>query len=69
MEPNVIEKELLKKWKKNEWKSLSPGKLEIIRACREMRIGKLEWCAMHAGIHCIYPSDDDDLNYKERPSV
>jgi hypothetical protein len=63
-EPNEIEKEP-RKWKKDEWKSLPPEAIDLIKMCRAIRIAKLEWKALHAGIDPVYPSDDDDLQYKE----
>jgi hypothetical protein len=55
------------KWKKNEWKTLPPYDQWVIKRMSEVRIGKLEWIAMHCGINAIYPSNNDELNYKERP--
>jgi hypothetical protein len=68
MPPHVIEKEP-PKWKKDEWKSLSPDRIKLIKMCRWARLAQLERKAIILGINPIYLSDDDDLNYKERPYV
>jgi hypothetical protein len=65
MPPHLIEKEP-RKWKKDEWKKLPCAALALIKFNREVRIRKTHWLAWNAGVNPIYPSDDDDLDYKER---
>ena len=67
MPPHLIKPEPRRKWKKDEWKSLPPAYLRLIKANREVQIGKLGWIAFNSGINAIYPSDDDDLNMKVKP--
>jgi hypothetical protein len=66
MPPHLIEREP-RKWKKDEWKSLPPLDLKLIGICRQIKINQTRLIAEHLGIAPIYPSDDNDLAYKERP--
>ncbi len=69
MPPHLIEREP-RRWKKGEWKALSPGLIMIITVCRRIKINKTRRIAEELGINPIYPSDDDDLAYKEtRPDA
>ena len=69
MPPHLIEREP-GKWKKNEWKTLSPDLIMVITVCRRLKINKTRRIAEELGIDPIYPSDDDDLPYKEtRPDA
>ena len=69
MPPHLIEREP-RRWKKGEWKALSPGLIMIITVCRRIKINKTRRIAEELGIEPIYPSDDDDLAYKEtRPDA
>jgi hypothetical protein len=69
MPPHLIEREQ-QKWKKNEWKTTSPDLTIVITVCRRIRINKTRRIAEELGIKPIYPSDDDDLAYKEtRPDA
>jgi hypothetical protein len=69
MPPHLIEWEP-HKWKKDEWGSLSPGKVELIKFCRRLKITQTRRIAEALGIAGIYPSDDDNLVYKEtRPNA
>ena len=67
MPRHIIEPEPKKKWKKGEWKTLSPDTVKFIRQVRQMRINQTSFIAFHEGVNPVYPSDDDDLNYKPRP--
>jgi hypothetical protein len=69
MPPHLIEREP-RRWKKGEWKTLSPGEIMVITVCRRIKINKTRRIAEELGIDPIYPSDDDDLAYKEtRPDA
>ena len=69
MPPHLIDREP-RRWKKGEWKALSPGLIMIITVCRRIKINKTRRIAEELGINPIYPSDDDDLAYKEtRPDA
>ena len=66
MPPHLIEN-IPRNWKKDEWRTLPPYSLWLIKTVREMRIRKLEHIAKFEGLHAILPDDDDGLNYKPRP--
>jgi hypothetical protein len=67
MEPaNVIEKEP-RKWKKDEWKSFHKDSKKAIKWMREQKILELVRVAEQEGFAAIYPSDEDNLDWKERP--
>jgi hypothetical protein len=69
MPPHLIEREP-QKWKKNESKALSPGLIMVITVCRCLKINKTRRIAEELGINPIYPSDHDNLEYKEtRPDA
>jgi hypothetical protein len=69
MPPHLIEAEP-RKWKKNEWRTLQPGLVMVIEVCRRVKINRTRRLAEELGIDPIYPSDDDDLAYKEtRPDA
>jgi hypothetical protein len=69
MPHHLIEQEP-QKWKKNERKTLSPDLFMVIMVCRRIKINKTRRIAEELGIDPIYPSDDDDLAYKEtRPDA
>ncbi len=69
MPPHLIEREP-RRWKKGEWKALSSGLIMIITVCRRIKINKTRRIAEELMIDPIYPSDDDDLAYKEtRPDA
>jgi hypothetical protein len=69
MPPHLIEREP-QKWKKNEWRTLSPDLFMVITVCRRIKINKTRRIAEELGIDPIYPLDDDDLAYKEtRPDA
>ena len=58
-----------RKWKKNEWKRFHPQWVRVVLFRRERKIRKLELEAQQEGIAAIIPSDDDDLDWKERPDA
>jgi hypothetical protein len=69
MSPHLIEREL-RKWKKNEWRTLPPDIVKLIEDCRRIKINQTRRIAEDLGIDPVYPSDDDDLAYKEtRPDA
>jgi len=67
--PTNIIKDPPRKWKKNEWKSFHPHWVKAVLWRRERQIRKLELVAHQEGIAAIIPSDDDDLDFKERPDA
>jgi hypothetical protein len=62
--PHLIEWEP-RKWKKDEWRTLSPAKVRLIETCRRIKITQTIRIAEALGIAPIYLSDDDNLAYKE----
>jgi hypothetical protein len=42
-----------------------PGLIMVIKVCRRLKINKTRRIAEELGIDPIYPSDADDLEYKE----
>jgi hypothetical protein len=64
---NVIEKEPRKKWKKNEWKIFHEDSQKAIIWMRKPKILELAGVAEQEGFTAIYPSGDDNLDWKERP--
>jgi hypothetical protein len=64
MPPHLIEREP-RKWKKDEWKSLPQSDITLILFVRKIKINQTRRIAEARGIDPIYPSDDDDLAYKE----
>jgi hypothetical protein len=57
MPPHLIEREP-RKWKKNEWKALSPGLIMVIMVCHRLKINKIRPIPEELGIDPIYPSDN-----------
>jgi hypothetical protein len=64
MPPHLIEREP-RKGKKDEWKSLPQSDITLILFIRRIKINQTRRIAEGRGINPIYPSDDDDLAYKE----
>ena len=54
-------------WKKDEWKSFHPNSIKGILWVRQEKIKEMQRVAYQEGVAAIYPSDDDDLDWKERP--
>jgi hypothetical protein len=67
MPPHRIKRGPKKRWKKGEWKTLSKEHKDFILWVRRQKINDLVRIAEETGVNAIYPSDDDDLNWRPRP--